>query len=118
MLRTQVATKKAMDLGQKKVAKKHKRMMHDTSVVDDHPATKSSTIGGSAKPSSAKSSKKMKLSKVDGLVNAALLSDGSTYSYPLFVKGIADSLLLQANHKGLAKIGPVLPAEWSMAHIY
>ena len=47
-----------------------------------------------------------------------LLSDGSVYSNPSFVKGIVDSLLLPADHKRLAEIGLVQATEWSMTHIY
>ena len=58
-----------------------------------------------------KSSKKMRSSKVEGIVTVSLPSEGSAYSNPSFVKGVADSLLLPANHKRLANISPVQTAE-------
>ena len=56
--------------------------------------------------------------EIEGFVNASLLLDGSTYSNPSFVKGVADSFLLLADCKRFTDIGPIQTAEWSLAHIY
>ena len=44
--------------------------------------------------------------------------DGSMYSNPLFVKGVAESLLLPTDRKRLAEIRPVQTTEWSMVHVF
>ena len=92
--------------------------MLDMSVVDDRPAVVSSEPGGTVKPSPAKSLRKTKSSEAEGLVTVNLQSDGSTYFDLSFVNGVAESLLLPADHKRLAEIGLVQTVEWSMAHVF
>ena len=47
-----------------------------------------------------------------------MTSDGSSYSDPSFVKDATEALLLPADRKRLAEIGPVQSTEWSLAHAY
>ena len=59
-----------------------------------------------------------KLSESEGMVVVPFPANGSAYSDPSFVRDVADTLLLPADHKRLTDIGLVQSAEWSMAHIY
>ena len=67
-----------------------------------------------------KSAKKVKGKSSEGgdSVVVPMPSDGSAYSNPSFVKEAIEALLLLADQKRLAKIGPVQSAEWSCAHAY
>ena len=71
-------------------------------------------------PSPARSTKrvKSKSSEGEGTLTISLLSDGSAYSDPSFVKELSETLLLPADHKKLVDIGPVQSVEWSMAYLY
>ena len=82
-------------------------MLLDTSAMDDYPTVGSSASMGSTEPSLAKSSKKTRSSKAEGFMNVCLPSDGSAYSDTSFIKGIVESLLLPADRKRFANIGPV-----------
>ena len=111
---------------------KRKRPLADTRVVDDPEGYRQSKIEAasvtavgahvtvSPDPSSAKSAKrvKSKSSEGEGTLTISLLTDGSAYSDPSFVKELSETLLLPADHKRLIDIGPVQSVEWSMAHLY
>ena len=73
---------------------------------------------GSSESSPAKSSKKTKLSKAEDYMRIGLLSTGSVYLDPSFVKSMANLLLLFADRKRFVDIGPIQIAEWSLAHVY
>ena len=87
--------------------KKRKRVLLDTSVVDGRAMVASSDLSLFIKPSTTKSSKRNRLSAEKEFINVSLPSDASAYSDLSFLKGIAESLLLLANRKRLADIGPV-----------
>ena len=74
----------------------------------------------SAELSPVKSAKKAKGKPLEGrdTVVVPMPSDGFTYSDPSFVKDATEVLLLPADHKRLAEIGPVQSAKWSLAHAY
>ena len=110
--------KEAIALGQKKVENKCKWLLPNMDVVDDCPTAKSSAVGRFVEPSLAKFLRKMKSNEAEGLVNMALLSNGSAYSDPSFIKGIANFLLSPVKRNRLVEIGPIQAAKWSMAHIY
>ena len=86
-------------LGQRKAENKCKRMMPDTSVVDDHLTAGSSVPAGSTEPSLAKFLRKTKSSEVEGFMTMKLPSNRSTYFDPSFIKGVVETLLLLADHK-------------------
>ena len=102
----------------------------DTRVVDDPEGYKQSKAEAasvaaagarvSPDPSPAKSAKraKSKSSEGEGTLTVSLPADGSAYSDPSFVRELSETLLLPADRKRLADIGPVQSVEWSMAHLY
>ena len=91
--------------------KKRKRPLVDTYIVDDRVAAKLVVTPRSAEPSPAKSSKKSKPDRPQDVVFVRLLLDRSAYSNPSFIKGVADDLLLLADHRRFTNIGPVQTAE-------
>ena len=126
-----VLMKGAASLSQKE--RKRKRSdLPDTRVVDDPEAYKmskadaKSTQAGksqattSAELSPVKSAKKAKGKLLEGgdTVVVPMPSDGCAYSDPSFVKYVTEVLLLPADRKRLAEIGPIQSAEWSLAHTY
>ena len=71
-------------------------------------------------PSPAKSAKmaKSKSFEGEGTLTVSLLVAGSAYSDPSFVKELFETLIMPADRKRLADIGPIQSVEWSMAYIY
>ena len=70
--------------------KKRKRPLVDTSIIDDRVAAKSIVVPMLAKPSPTKSSRKTRADEPQDVVFVHLPLDGSTYSNPSFIKGVAD----------------------------
>ena len=92
---------------QRKSEKKRKRAFIDTFVVDDRPTAKSSATLGSVEPSLAKSSRNTKPDEFEGVMFVTLPLDGSMYSNPSFIKGVANDLLLLTDRRRFADIGQV-----------
>ena len=87
-------------------------------MIDDHAATKLGVASASAEPSPAMSSRRTRSDEPQDVVAVNLPFDGSAYSDPSFIKGVADDLLLLADCKRFADIGPVQTAKWGLAHAY
>ena len=70
---------------------------------------KSSMARASIEPSPAKSLRKTmsRSSETEGILNVPLPAERSTYSDPSFVREVADTLLLCADHRRLIKIRPI-----------
>ena len=105
--------------------------MPDTKVVDDPEAYKLSKVEAaiapakvgtpssiSTEPFPSRSAKKNKSFESERALTVTLPAEGFAYSDPSFVKDLSEALLLSADCKRLADIGPVQSVELSMAHIY
>ena len=121
-------SERAASVYQKKGKRKRLTLL-DTRVVDDRAIAKISvakaasapslTLAGTppastfVHPSLAKFANKTwsKLSESERMLIVTLLTDGSAYSNPSFVKEVTESLLLLADRKRLNDIGPVQSAE-------
>ena len=115
-----------------KKGKRKRTALPETRVMDDPEGYKQSKaeaasaasagilVSFSPDPSLVRFAKKAKSnsSEGEGTLTVSLPTDGSAYSDPSFVKELSEALLLPADRKRLADIGPVQPVEWSMAHIY
>ena len=86
---------------------KRKRPLVDTSIINDCVTAKSIVTPRSAEPSLDKSSRKTKLDEPQDFVYVHLPLDGSAYSDPSFIKGVADNLLLPSDRKRFIKICPM-----------
>ena len=98
-------------MGQRKSEKKRKRTLIDTFIIDDRLTAKLSAAMGSSKPFPTKSSRNTKPDEFENVIIVSLPLDGSSYSDPLFIKGIADDLLLPADSIRFADLGPVQTTE-------
>lgn len=104
----------------------YSQVIKDPEAYKQSKATASATQTGippvstSVKPSSPKSTKKVKTrsSEDEGKIVVAFPAEGSTYSDPLFVNEVTEGMLLPADRRRLNEIGPVKTVEWSLAHAY
>ena len=95
--------------------KKRKKEMHDTSIVDDKPATGSNAPAMSSKASPAKSStKRSRSSHEEGNMTLSISSDDSIYFEPSFLHDTTDSFLLLSDRKRMSNISPMQAADWGI----
>ena len=85
-------------------------------MIDDRAVAKLGATSASAEPLPTKFSRKTRPDESQDVVFVNHPLDGSTYSDPSFIKGVADDLLLPADRK--TDIGLVQTAEWGLAHAY